>query len=171
MRKRKWAAIIAVIVVVSGGVGYGLRSAFPPYPAFSTPVVMDEQLWRAMISGPPMAGVFAVLAALIAFTPAIRAASIARESSAREQWWKRAEWALNQAGSSNELDREIANDALRALSEDATQVELDMIWRTLTSFQGGAPKKPKTRRQLSTGQGKWSLKKIFDKETGGRSNA
>lgn len=30
MSKKRWAAVITVIVVASGGVGYGLRSAFPP---------------------------------------------------------------------------------------------------------------------------------------------
>ncbi|MBB3159536.1 hypothetical protein FHS07_003271 [Microbacterium proteolyticum] len=112
MSKKRWAAVITVIVVASGGVGYGLRSAFPPYPAFSTPVVMDEALWLAMVSGPPMAGLFAIVAAAIAFYPAYRSTRIARENAAREQWWKRAEWALGQAGSDNQTDREVANDAL-----------------------------------------------------------
>lgn len=136
MSKKRWALVIAVIVVASGGIGYGLRSAFPPYPAFSTPVVMDEALWRAMVSGPPMAGLFAIVAAAIAFYPAYRSTRIARENAAREQWWKRAEWALGQAGSDNQTDREVANDALVALLSDATETEGAMIVRTIENLQG-----------------------------------
>ncbi|MDQ1075076.1 MULTISPECIES: hypothetical protein [Microbacterium] len=43
----------AVLVIASLGIGYGLRSAFPPYEVITTPVVIDEALWRAMLSGPP----------------------------------------------------------------------------------------------------------------------
>ena len=127
--------IAVVLVVASLGIGYGLRSAFPPYEVITTPVVIDEALWRAMISGPPMAGVFAVFAAAIAFTPAILSTRIARENAAREQWWNRAEWALGLASSSDEDDRAVANDALKALSEVATATEYKMIYLTMKNLQ------------------------------------
>ncbi|WP_298877296.1 hypothetical protein [uncultured Microbacterium sp.] len=131
--RRGWA--LAGVILASGGVGYGLRSAFPPYPALTTPVVIDEALWRAILSGPPMAGVFAVIAAVIAFTPAIRSTKIARENAAREQWWNRAQWALGLAASDDQEDREVANDALQALLEDATPTEGKMIYRTIKNLQ------------------------------------
>jgi hypothetical protein len=138
MSRRRWGLIVAVIVVVSCGVGYGLRSAFPPYPAFSTPVVMDEALWRDMISGPPLAGFFAVIAACVAFMPAYRSGRIAQETAARELWWKRAEWALTQAASTDDVDREVAGRALLALSREANRVEFDMIVATMESLQAAA---------------------------------
>lgn len=131
--RRSWA--LAGIILASGGIGYGLRSTFPPYPALTTPVVIDEALWRAILSGPPIAGVFAVIAAVIAFTPAIRSTKIARENAAREQWWNRAQWALGLAASDDQEDREVANDALQALLEDATATEGKMIYRTIKNLQ------------------------------------
>tara|TARA_Y100001949_G_C15759726_1_gene231627 strand:- start:235 stop:558 length:324 start_codon:yes stop_codon:yes gene_type:complete len=83
-----------------------------------------------------MAGLFAIVAAVIAFYPAYRSTRIARENAAREQWWKRAEWALGQAGSDNQTDREVANDALVALLSDATETEGAMIVRTIENLQG-----------------------------------
>lgn len=77
-----------------------------------------------------MAGVFAVIAAVIAFTPAIRSTKIARENAAREQWWNRAQWALGLAASDDH-----ANDALQALLEDATPTEGKMIYRTIKNLQ------------------------------------
>ncbi|WP_049830260.1 hypothetical protein [Arthrobacter sp. RIT-PI-e] len=76
-----------------------------------------------------------MIAAAIAFYPAFRSTLIARENAAREQWWKRAEWALGQAGSDSQTDREVANDALVALLDDATETEGRMIYRTIENLQ------------------------------------
>ncbi|MDP9696134.1 UNVERIFIED_ORG: hypothetical protein J2X79_003713 [Arthrobacter globiformis] len=99
------------------------------------PFVLDEPFWRDFWSGPPAAGLFAVVAAVIAFYPAFRSTLIARENAAREQWWKRAEWALGLAGSDSQTDREVANDALVALLNDATETEAKMIYRTIQNLQ------------------------------------
>lgn len=77
-----WVAI-AVFCVAAGAAGAVLRGLLPPF-------VVDAPFWRAFLSGPPAAGLFAVLAAGIAFYPAYRSTRIARENAAREQWWNRA---------------------------------------------------------------------------------
>jgi hypothetical protein len=97
--------------------------------------VLDDPFWRAFWSGPPIAGLFAVVAASVAFYAAYRSTRIARDSAAREQWWKRAEWALGRAVSDRQIDREIANDALAALAKEATETEAQMIFRTIANLQ------------------------------------
>lgn len=77
-----WVAV-AVFCVAAGAAGAVLRGLLPPF-------VVDAPFWRAFLSGPPAAGLFAVLAAGIAFYPACRSTRIARENVAREQWWNRA---------------------------------------------------------------------------------
>lgn len=125
----KRAAGLVGAGLVGVALGFGLRH-------WLTPWVLDDPFWRAFWSGPPTAGLFAIVAAAIAFYPAYRSTRIARENAAREQWWKRAEWALGQAGSDNQTDREVANDALVALLGDATETEGAMILRTIENLQG-----------------------------------
>jgi hypothetical protein len=133
----RWLKIIGIAV---GGavIGAGVRSLLPPF-------VLDDPFWRDFWSGPPVAGLFAVIAAGVAFFPAYRATliaqrtlAVAQENATREQWWIRAEWALGQAGSDDEVDREVANDALVALSEQATDMELRMIVRTMENLQASS---------------------------------
>jgi hypothetical protein len=118
------------VAVALGGVLVGAvgRGFLPPF-------VLDDPFWRDFWSGPPMAGLFAIIAAAVAFFPAYRSTLIARENAAREQWWKRAEWALGQAGSDSQTDRELANDALVALLNEATETEGRMIYRTIENLQ------------------------------------
>jgi hypothetical protein len=116
---------IAVVAFVAGAC---LRGLWPPF-------VLDDPFWRAFWSGPPVAGLFAVAAAAVAFYPAFQSTRIVRENAARDQWWKRAEWALGLAGSDTHADREVASDALTALSGGATDVEGKMIFRTLAILQ------------------------------------
>jgi hypothetical protein len=129
--RAKLARSYAAVGVLGITVGFGARSFFPPF-------VIDDELWREMLAGPPLGGAFAVAAASIAFFPAFRSTRIARENAAREQWWKRAEWALAQAGSDSRSGREVANDALVALSEEATRMEFRMIFRTIENLQSSA---------------------------------
>ncbi|MFB2580928.1 hypothetical protein ACEXQD_06725 [Herbiconiux sp. P15] len=113
---------------MSAVIGFSVRSFLPPF-------VVDDDLWREMLVGPPLAGAFAVVAASIAFFPAFRSARIAQDNAAREQWWKRAEWALARADSTNHTGREVANDALTALSDEATETEFAMVVRTINNLQ------------------------------------
>ncbi|WP_050723405.1 hypothetical protein [Microbacterium sp. GCS4] len=126
-RRHSLIPIIAT-AAVSLMIGALIRGALPPF-------VLDDPFWRAFWSGPPMAGLLAVVAATVAFYPAYRSTRIARENSAREQWWKRAEWALGRAASNRQIDREVANDALAALVKDATETEAQMILRTIANLQ------------------------------------
>ncbi|QIS40519.1 hypothetical protein GW571_15075 (plasmid) [Clavibacter capsici] len=126
--RRRWQlTTLASVALVAGGV---LRGYLPPF-------VLDDPFWRQFWSGPPVAGLFAVAAAAVAFYPALRSTRIARENAAREQWWNRAEWALGLASSSNRDDRQVANDALAALLADATQTEAKMIVRSIEILQRG----------------------------------
>jgi hypothetical protein len=126
--RRNWKLV--AVAVVAFGTGAILRGLWPPF-------VLDDPFWRDFWSGPPVAGLFAVVAAAVAFYPAFRSTLIARENAAREQWWKRAEWALGLAGSDSQTDREVANDALVALLSDATETEGKMIYRTIANLQAG----------------------------------
>lgn len=69
----------ALLVAVGAGAVAGalIRGVLPPF-------ALDDPFWRAFWSGPPAAGLFAVLAAVIAFFPAYRSTRIARESAARQ---------------------------------------------------------------------------------------
>ena len=128
--KRIWTfvAVGAGCAVLGGIIGYVVRGLQAPF-------VVDDLFWRDVLTGPPIAGLFAVIAAAVAFFPACRSTAIARASAAREQWWKRAEWALGLAGSDDQTDREVANDALNALLNDATETEGRMILRTIQNLQ------------------------------------
>lgn len=118
-----------VVVLVAAFVGAAIRSLFEPF-------VLDVPFWRDFWSGPPAAGLFAVLAAVVAFFPAYRSTRVARENAAREQWWNRAQWALARADSDKQSDREVANTALVALSEKASDLEFEMIYRVIENLQG-----------------------------------
>lgn len=124
--------VVTVVVALVVGLVAGVVLS-----ALARGFVLDDPFWRAFLSGPPAAGLFAVIAACVAFFPAFRSTRIARENAAREQWWKRAEWALGMAGSDSEVDREVANDALIALFSEATQTEAAMVWRTISNLQDG----------------------------------
>ncbi|WP_417556069.1 hypothetical protein [Microbacterium sp.] len=127
MRKKTISRIVCIGVpaVIAGAL---IRGLFPPF-------VLDDPFWRDFWSGAPTAGLFAVLAAGIAFFPAYRSTRVARENAAREQWWNRAEWALKQAASDKQVDREVANSALVALSNDATELEFKMIINVIENLQ------------------------------------
>ena len=89
--------------------------------------VFDDLFWRAFWSGPPAAGLFAVLGALIAFSGAAAAAAVSRRGARRQEWWDRAEWALNLAKSDRGVDRLTGFRALEGLRAGATKPELALI--------------------------------------------
>ncbi len=111
------AVLVAPFAVLAGVV---LRGLLPPFE-------MDDPFWRDFWSGPPAAGILAVVAALIAFNPARRSSRVAKDTADRQAWWSRTEWALERASSDKRADRLTAFRALRALSADATKVEFEMI--------------------------------------------
>ena len=100
------------------------------------PVVLDDPFWRAFWSGPPVAGIFAVIGAAIAYTAAYVAARTSRIGAEREEWWDRAEWALNLARADGRGDRLVGLRALEGLKDQATQSELAMILAVTEAVQG-----------------------------------
>jgi hypothetical protein len=78
---------------------------------------------------PGFGGVAAVVAAAIAFSASRYQARVQRAAQWKEQWWKRAEWALNLTLSDDSAASEIGISVLEALaaSEWATEHEDDVI--------------------------------------------
>ena len=84
---------------------------------------------REWLLSPGFGGAAAVGAAVIAFVAARRQAEVNRVASRKEQWWKRAEWALNLTLSDKSENRIVGLDTLDALSrsEWAAEHEGDVI--------------------------------------------
>ena len=110
----------AVIALVAALVGALMRGYLPPF-------VLDDPFWREFWSGPPAAGIFALLGAGIAFGAAAITVRTARRNALRDQWWERAEWALTQVMSTNPTTVAIGLAALEVLNAEATPTEGDMI--------------------------------------------
>lgn len=108
------------IVVIAAVVGALVRGLLPPF-------VLDDPFWREFWSGPPAAGIFALLGAGIAFGAAAITVRTARRNALRDQWWERAEWALTQVMSTDPTTLEIGLKALEILNAEATPTEGDMI--------------------------------------------
>lgn len=122
IRRSVWA--------ISGmGVGVVIGMLLPP-------VVLDDPFWRSFWSGPPVAGIFAVLGAAIAYLAASVAARTSRLGAEREEWWNRAEWALNLARSDTRADRLIGLRALQGLQDQATESEFAMILAVTEAVAG-----------------------------------
>lgn len=114
LRRHGWVVVLAV---TAGAIGRGF---FPPF-------VLDHPFWREFWTGPPAAGVFALAGAAVAYLAARVAATTARRGAERQEWWDRAEWALDLARSDKESDRLIGLRALEALGSEATGTELQMV--------------------------------------------
>ena len=78
---------------------------------------------------PGFGGVAALIAATIAYSAARRQASLNRLAQRKEQWWKRAEWALNLSLSDDSDERTVGFRVLESLStsEWAAEHEGDVI--------------------------------------------
>lgn len=139
MTRRRWIAVTAGALVVGLILGAVIGRVVWPWS-------VGDDFWFAFWTGAPMAGILAIIAALIAFGPAYRSTRIAQENGAREQWWNRAQWALEMAASSRQSDREVANEALLALSAEATPMELAMITKTIAQLQDAGTEEGETLR-------------------------
>lgn len=110
-----------VFAAAAGAVAGALvRGMLPPF-------VLDDPFWRAFFSGPPAAGIFAVVAAVVAYAAAVKGARTARLGAERQEWWNRAEWALTLARSDDEVDRRLGLRALKVLAPEATKTEYEMV--------------------------------------------
>lgn len=124
----RWLALVAV---VASFVGALVGRCFSPF-------VLDSPFWREFWSGPPVAGLFAVAGAFIAFVAAQVAANTARQAAKRDEWWDRAEWALNLAMSDKGSDRDAGLAAIEIVLLEATDTEADMV-NAVTSILLDAP--------------------------------
>ena len=125
--KRWWKPLSLVVLGVTiGGIGRG----------FLPPFELDDPFWRDFWSGPPTAGIFAVIGAGVAFAAALLGARTARRAAERQEWWDRAEWALTLARSDQSADRVIGLSALRALVRDATETEEEMVIAVVSTVTG-----------------------------------
>ncbi|UNX55563.1 hypothetical protein MF406_04690 [Georgenia sp. TF02-10] len=61
----------------------------------------------------------------------------ARHGAERQEWWDRAEWALNLARSDERRDRLIGLRALEALRNEAMQIEYGLIIAVTEEVTGG----------------------------------
>lgn len=122
----KWIAVACVVGAAAGAI---LRGLLPPF-------VLDDPFWRDFFSGPPTAGLFAVVGAVIAYLAARAGARATRKGAERQEWWDRAEWALNLARSDESVDRIIGLRALGPLSDEATETEFEMILAVTTAVTG-----------------------------------
>ncbi|CAQ01084.1 hypothetical protein B5P19_00065 [Clavibacter sepedonicus] len=89
--------------------------------------VVDESFVRDFWTGPPAAGIFALIGAGLAYGAATVAARVSRRSAERQEWWDRAKWALDLVMSSDEADREVGLAAIEVLVAEATTTEAEMI--------------------------------------------
>jgi hypothetical protein len=115
--------------VVAGLAGLTVGLLWPP-------IILDNPFWRSFWSGPPVAGLFAVVGAFIAYAAARVAARTSRQGAEREEWWARAEWALNLARSDKRADRLIGLRALEGLQAQATESEFQMIIAVVDAVAG-----------------------------------
>ncbi len=100
------------------------------------PFVVDVPFWREFWSGPPVAGLFALAGAGVAYGAARVGAKTSRTAAQRQEWWDRAEWALTLAMSDKDVERIVGLEALTAMTGDATQTEFAMILAVTEAVSG-----------------------------------
>lgn len=125
MRKRFAFGLIALALLIGAIAGWIA-------PRSSEPLVLDDPFWREFWTGPPAAGLFALIGAVVAFLAAAFAARSSRASAARKEWWDRAEWALGNVMEPGEK-RDIGLAAVEVVMKDATPQEAALL-DTVTSF-------------------------------------
>lgn len=116
---RRWAPVL-----IAGTTGL-LLGAF--IRGLRPPFVIDDPLVREFITSPAMAGLFALLGAIVAFAAAMLSSRASRRAAQRQEWWDRAQWALQLATSTDSRDRDLGLRALEVISLDATPNEVAMI--------------------------------------------
>lgn len=132
MRRRRvwWIPLVLVLAAVAAVLWLTRRAQW-----------WSEEFWRdeffpwlgswfiPWAQTPGFGGAAAVVAATIAFSAARHQARVQRESQRKEQWWKRAEWALNLTLDDRAEVRTVGYRTLSALaaSEWASEHEGDVI--------------------------------------------
>lgn len=103
-----WLKIRPVLAAVTLAVGFCVARLLPPF-------VLDGPFWRDFWSGPPMAGIFAVLAASIAYRAAVHSAAEARMAAAAESARKQVEMAITMAVDDSSTKRMVGLNLLDTL--------------------------------------------------------
>lgn len=116
--KAHWLRVVSM--VVCGLIGAAVGRLLPPF-------VLDQEFWRTFWVSPAVGGLAVVLAALIAFGAARQSARVSIRSAQRQEWWYRAEWALNMAVADEGKSRDTGIRVLEVLIEDATETEAQII--------------------------------------------
>jgi hypothetical protein len=93
----KQTVVLTALAFVSG---FAVARVLPPF-------IMDDPFWRDFWSGPPAAGIFAVVAAFFAYSAAVHSASVTKRNAEADEFWKQAEWALNLAISDSSTKRAV----------------------------------------------------------------
>jgi len=124
--------LTAGLIAAGATVGAVVRGFLPPF-------VLDVPFWRDFWSGPPAAGVFALLGAGLAVLAARVTARTARRGAERQEWWDRASWALDLARADDHVDRLIGLTALEALRHDATATESALVAAVTDAVSRGCP--------------------------------
>lgn len=139
IRRRKlvrYVALVALILLSGGGVGFVTGAAMPEH---WFPPRGFGLFWHDFLTGPPAAGLMAIVAAWIAWLAARHTAKVARSAAERELWWKRAEWALDLARSDNESDRLVGLRTLAVLSPTGTRDEKRLVAEAARAISGDVP--------------------------------
>lgn len=123
--RRNWLYLtVGSSGVVVGGI---LGRLLPPF-------VLDDPFWRSFWVSPAVGGMAAVVAAVIAFGAARQSASASSRGARRQEWWYRAEWALNLAATKEDASREMGLRVLEVLLQDATETEAQIIRAVISGY-------------------------------------
>lgn len=139
---RRRSILVALLIgAVVGVIGRGL---FPPF-------VIDNELAREFVTGPGIAGLFALAAAIVAFFAAGRGSRIAREAAIRTAWWERTRWALDLAlSNTDDAKTDAGLAAAQLLSEEGTPLESTMVRTVMAGLLEADPGSPNDPAPAST---------------------
>ncbi|GAA1883585.1 hypothetical protein GCM10009715_32430 [Paeniglutamicibacter psychrophenolicus] len=117
--RRKWWSNFAA------GVGGATLGAV--FGRLLPPFVLDDPFWRSFWVSPAVGGLAAVAAAGIAFGAAWQTVRASSRGARRQEWWYRAEWALNLAVADEGKARDVGIRVLEVLNKEATETEAQIL--------------------------------------------
>lgn len=133
--KSLWCHIVRVLrirfvsVSLAFVAGFILARILPPF-------IMDDPFWRSFWSGPPAAGIFAVVAAAFAYAAAVHSAGVAKETAVKESARKQAEWAIDMALSDSSTRRMAGLSFIYVLMGKSGPVLDELLYRVVSEGPG-----------------------------------
>lgn len=118
-----------MIAVLSLTLGFYVARLLPPF-------ILEDQFWREFWSGPPVAGIFAVLAASIAYGASVHSASEAKGTAAAESARKQVEMAINMAVDDSSTKRMVGLNLLDTLIGKHEGSLDDLIYSVVVQVSG-----------------------------------